>query len=66
MQVEIDEQLCERMQSLTTIRLKARDYDYFVDFILQVGLAAVNQILSENPDMTIGDLAMMVFREKPN
>lgn len=62
MQIEIDETLCGKVQALTTIRLKAADYAYFVDFLAEVGLATVNEALRRYPSLTFGDLVMIRYR----
>lgn len=62
MQIEIDEHLCKKVQTLTTIRLKPDDYTYFVEFLTELGLASVRIALRDNPDMTFGDLIMLRYR----
>lgn len=62
MQIEIDESVVEQVQSLTTLRLRGRDYDFFADWLIKVGVSTVKAALREHPELTLGDLAMMQYR----
>lgn len=61
MHVEIDKRLCDRMQGLTTLTMKPEHVEYFVDFFLEVGIAAVSLTLRDNPGLTFGDLVMLRY-----
>ena len=62
MQIEIGEDVAVQVQSLTDIKLKGRDYDYFADWLLAVGIASVKNSLQQHPELTLGDLVMMQYR----
>jgi hypothetical protein len=62
MQIEIDEGLARQVQSLTSIKLKGQDYDYFSHWLLQVGIATVKSALQQHPELTLGDLLMLQYR----
>lgn len=64
MQVEIGDEIVQQVQSLTPIRLKGRDYEYFADWLLKVGVATVRSALEEHPELTLGDLVMMQYRDR--
>lgn len=62
MKLEIGEDVAAQVQSLTDLRLKDRDYNYFADWLLMVGIAAVKSALEAHPELTLGDLVMMQYR----
>ena len=64
MQIEIDEDVAQQVQSLTHIRLKGRDYDFFADWLLAIGVNTVKAALKQNPELTLGDLVMLQFRDR--
>lgn len=64
MQIEIDEKVAQQVQSLTTIKLKGRDYDFFADWLLAVGVGTVKAALQAHPELTLGDLVMMQYRNR--
>lgn len=64
MHIEIEEQLCKHIQSLTAVSLNARDYEYFVDWLVLVGVGTVKAALREHPELSLGDLVMMQYRWK--
>lgn len=63
MRIEIDEHLCAKVQTLTTLNLKEPEYAYFVEFLADVGFATVKAALQKYPDLTFGDLVMLRYRE---
>jgi hypothetical protein len=62
MQLEIGEDVAAQVQSLTDLRLKHSDYNYFADWLLMVGVATVKSALETHPELTLGDLVMMQYR----
>lgn len=62
MQIEIDEDVVRQVQSLTAIKLKGQDYDYFADWLLSIGVATVKSALQQHPELTLGDLVMLQYR----
>ena len=64
MQIEIGDDVAQQVQSLTSIKLKGRDYDFFADWLVMVGLATVKGALKKYPELTLGDLVMMQFRNR--
>ena len=62
MQIEIGEDVVVQVQSLTHIKLKGRDYDFFADWLLVVGISSVKNALQQDPELTLGDLVMMQYR----
>ncbi|MBI2286380.1 MAG: hypothetical protein HYU79_02775 [Nitrosomonadales bacterium] len=64
MQVEIAEDVVQQVQSLTHIKLKGRDYDFFADWLLAIGVGTVKAALKAHPELTLGDLVMMQFRNR--
>lgn len=64
MQTKIDIEVQQQIQNLTTIHLQDRDYYFFVDWLLRVGVATVNTALKQHPELTLGDLVMMQFRNE--
>lgn len=62
MQTEIDIEVQQQIQNLTSIRLQDRDYYFFVDWLLRIGVATVKTALDRHPELTLGDLVMMQFR----
>lgn len=62
MKIEIDEAVAQQVQSLTTIKLCNQDYYYFTDWLLRVGIANVKLALHKNPELTLGDLVMLQYR----
>jgi len=56
MQIEIDEDVAQQVQSLTIIKLVGEDYYYFTDWLLRVGVATVKGTLQKHPELTLGDL----------
>ena len=64
MQVEIAEDVAQQIQTLTTLQLKARDYNFFADWLLAIGVATVKSALQAHPELTLGDLVMMQFRNR--
>lgn len=63
MQVEIDKDVEEHVQSLTSIKLYEDDYYFFVDWLVRIGIETVRGALEKNPQLTLGDLVMMQFRD---
>lgn len=63
MQIEIDEDVAEHVQSLTNLKLKEQDYYFFADWLIRVGIETVRGALAKNPELTLGDLVMMQFRK---
>lgn len=63
MQIAIDEDVANQVQSLTCIKLKGQDYDFFADWLLSVGVSTVKAALKAHPELTIGNLAMLQFRD---
>lgn len=66
MKIEIDEQALRKIQSLTTVTLSARDYEYFADWLILVGVGWVNHALRAHPDLSLGDLVMMQYKFENN
>ena len=64
MQIEIDEDVVRQVQTLTSIKLKGQDYDYFADWLLRVGVATVKGTMQKHPDLTLGDLVMLQYRNR--
>ena len=64
MQIEIDEDVAQQVQSLTRIKLKGQDYDFFADWLLAIGVCTVKAALKAHPELTLGDLVMMQFRNR--
>lgn len=62
MQIEIDDDVAQQVQSLTTIKLRERDYYYFTDWLLRVGVGTVKSALEKHPELTLGDLVMLQYR----
>ncbi len=62
MQIEIDEDVAQQVQSLTKIRLGNHDYKYFSAWLLKVGVATVRSALEQHPELTLGDLVMLQYR----
>jgi hypothetical protein len=50
------------MQTLTTLPMTPDHVAYFVDFLLEVGFAAVNEAMLRNPRLTFGELLMIRYR----
>jgi len=63
MLIEIEDTVAKQVQSLTTIRLDGADYDYFSDWLIRVGVATVRGALEKHPELTLGDLVMMQYRD---
>ena len=63
MEIEISEDVLQQVQSLTCIKLKGCDYNYFADWLLQVGVATVKSALDQHPELSLGDLVMMQYRQ---
>lgn len=61
MQIEIGEDVAQQIQSLTRLKLKGCDYNYFADWLLVVGVATVKTALEKHPELTLGDLVMMQY-----
>lgn len=64
MKIEIDEDVAQQVQSLTTINLRDGDYYFFADWLLRIGVATVKGALKKHPELTLGDLVMMQFRNR--
>ncbi len=64
MQIEIDENVAQQVQSLTNIKLDKRDYYYFTDWLLKVGVATVKSAMEKHPELTLGDLVMRQYRNR--
>lgn len=64
MQVEIDKDVEEHVQSLTSIKLNEEDYYFFVDWLVRIGVETVRGALNKHPELTLGDLVMMQFRNE--
>lgn len=62
MQIEIDDQAIAQMRSVTTLKLKGHDFDYFAEWLILVGVQTVKTTLKERPDLKLGDLVMMQYR----
>lgn len=62
MRIDIDEDVAQQVQSLTTIKLGTQDYPFFADWLLRVGVATVKSALEEHPELTLGDLVMFQYR----
>lgn len=63
MRIEIDEHLCAKVESLTTLKMKEPEYAYFVEFLAEVGFSTVKAALRKYPDLTFGDLVMLRYRD---
>lgn len=64
MQVEVDEDVCRKVQSLTSIKLDQAGYKYFADWLVVVGVETVKVALEQHPELTLGDLVMMQYRDE--
>lgn len=64
MRIEIDDELQDKIQTLTTLRLNETDYAYFVDFLAEVGFATVRAALRAHPELSFGDLVMLRYRNR--
>lgn len=62
MKIEINEVIAQQVQNLTIIKLGDRDFNYFVNWLLRVGISTVNSALEKNPELTLGDLVMLQYR----
>lgn len=63
MEIQMDKNVCEQIQSLTSIRLGRQEYEFFADWLILVGVSTVRLALDRHPDLTLGDLVMLQFRE---
>jgi hypothetical protein len=63
MEVQIKADVQEQIQKLTRIQLQQRDYSFFVDWLVVIGIGTVKLALERHPELTLGDLVMMQFRE---
>jgi len=63
MKIEIDDDVAQQVQSLTSIKLSNRDYYYFTDWLLRVGVGTVKSALEQHPELTLGDLVMLQYRK---
>lgn len=63
MQVNLDSDICERVQSLTSVKLNQPDYKMFADWLVSVGVQTVKAALKQNKHIQLGDLVMMQFQE---
>ncbi len=63
MEIQIDTDVQQIIQSLTSVRLQERDFRFFVDWLVPVGVAAVKVVLEKHPELSLGDLVMMQFRK---
>lgn len=61
MQVQIDDRIINQIQKHTSITLTAKDREYFVQWLAEVGLLAVNSALRQHPDMTFGQFHMVTL-----
>lgn len=64
MKIEIDDDLRDKVQTLTTLHLDEPEYTYFVDFLARVGYATVRAALHQHPELTFGDLVMIRYRNR--
>jgi hypothetical protein len=62
MKIEIDDDVAQQVQSLTSIKLCEKDYYYFTDWLLRVGVGTVKSALQKHPELTLGDLVMLQYR----
>lgn len=63
MKVDLDSDICERVQSLTSVKLNQPDYKMFADWLVAVGVQTVKAALKQNKHIQLGDLVMMQFQE---
>ena len=63
MQIELDEDFCRKVQSLTSIELSQRDFQYFADWLVLVGIHTVKAALEQHPGLTLGELVMLQYRK---
>lgn len=63
MKIEIDTELQYQIQALSPVGLRnERDYGFFLEWLALVGISTVRTVLKAHPELTLGDLAMMQFR----
>lgn len=63
MQVDLGLDVCEKVQSLTSIELDQRAYKMFADWLVSVGVQMVKASLEQHPEVQFGDLVMAQFRD---
>ena len=63
MQVDLDSDVCEQVQSLLNVKLNQKDYKMFADWLVVVGVQAVRVALKQNKHINFGDLVMLQFHE---
>lgn len=63
MNIEIDTELQYQIQALSPVGLRnEQDYGFFLEWLVKVGIGTVRAALKAHPELTLGDLAMMQFR----
>lgn len=63
MNIEIDTELQYQIQALSPVGLRnAQDYGFFLEWLTLVGIGSIRAELKAHPELTLGDLAMMQFR----
>ncbi|PIQ14164.1 MAG: hypothetical protein CO125_07810 [Hydrogenophilales bacterium CG_4_9_14_3_um_filter_59_35] len=63
MKIEIDEELQFQIQALSPVGLRNElDYGFFLEWLVKVGIGTIRAALVAHPELTLGDLAMMQFR----
>lgn len=63
MKIEIDTELQYQIQALSPVGLRnAQDYGFFLEWLAKVGIGTVRAALKAHPELTLGDLTMMQFR----
>lgn len=66
MQIEIEEDVERQIQSMTTIKLKGRDFEYLAGLFLRIGIGTVQVSLKTCPEATCGKVMIKSYRNHCN
>jgi hypothetical protein len=56
MQISINEEVAQQVQSFTSIKLRNQDFDFLAEWLLKVGIETIKRGLEMYPEITLGDL----------
>jgi hypothetical protein len=62
LRISLQHETESRIRGLVSVNLSATDLEWFADWLLMVGLQAVEAALRRYPELTVGDLIRTSFR----
>lgn len=64
MQIQVEDNTATQLQKYTTLTFTKSDKEFFSQWLMEIGLKAVESALSQNPGLTLGQLLSLSYKAK--